>query len=282
MLLGAARYLAETRNFDGEAVMIFQPAEEGGAGGKAMVDDGLMERWKIQEVYGMHNLPGMPVGTFGMRAGPIMAATDVFTITINGVGGHAARPHETVDPVVVGSALVQALQSVASRTVDPLKSVVVSVTQFHAGEAMNVIAETARLAGTTRTLEPDIRDIAESRIRSIVAATATAYGATADIDYERGYPVTINHPGPTDFAAAVAADVAGADKVNTDIMPMMGGEDFSYMLEARPGAFIFVGNGDSAGLHSPFYDFNDDALPVGASYWARLVEEAMPAAADAA
>ncbi len=282
MLLGAARYLAETRNFDGTAVVIFQPAEEGGGGGKAMVEDGLIDRWGIQEVYGMHNMPGVPVGEFAIRPGPIMAATDEFTIEISGVGGHAARPHATVDPVVVGAAIVQALQTVVSRSVDPVKSAVVSVTKFHVGEAHNIIAETADLGGTTRTLEPEIRDLAEKRIRQIVQGTAEAYGATARLDYVRNYPVTRNHPEATAFAAAVAGEVAGAERVNAETQPLMGGEDFSYMLEERPGAFIFVGNGDSAGLHNPAYDFNDAVIPIGCSYWVRLVETAQPASRQTA
>ncbi|MCB1497400.1 MAG: amidohydrolase [Bauldia sp.] len=276
MLLGAARYLAETRNFDGTAVVIFQPAEEGGGGGKAMVEDGLMERWGIEEVYGMHNMPGIPVGEFAIRPGSIMAATDDFTIDITGVGGHAAQPHVSVDPVVVGAAIVQALQSVVSRSVNPVESAVVSVTKFHAGDALNIIAETAHLAGTTRTLDPTVRDLAESRIRTIVESISAAHGARATLDYVRNYPVTVNNDAATEFAAMVAADVVGADRVDTDVQPLMGGEDFSYMLEERPGAFIFVGNGDSAGLHSPAYDFDDDAIPIGCSYWVRLVETALP------
>lgn len=276
MLLGAARYMAETRNFDGTAVVIFQPAEEGGAGGKAMVDDGLMERWGIEEVYGMHNMPGVDIGTFGIRPGPIMAATDDFTLDITGVGGHAARPHGSVDPIVAGSAMVQALQTIASRSVNPLDSVVVSVTMFNAGDAYNVIPETARLCGTTRTLKPEIRVQAEARFRTIVDSVATAYGVTTELDYKPNYPVTSNHADAAAFAATVAADVVGADRVDTGVQPMMGGEDFSYMLEARPGAFIFLGNGDSAGLHNPAYDFNDDAILIGSSYWVRLVETAMP------
>ncbi|MEP0321091.1 M20 aminoacylase family protein [Bauldia litoralis] len=276
MLLGAARYLAETRNFDGTAVVIFQPAEEGGGGGKAMIEDGLIDRWDIDEVYGMHNMPGIDVGAFGIRPGPIMAATDDFTIDVHGVGGHAAIPHESVDPVVVGAAIVQALQSVVSRSVDPIASAVVSVTTFHAGDAHNIIAETAHLAGTTRTLDPAVRDLAEGRIRTIVASIAAAYGATATLKYNRNYPITRNHAEPTSLAAAVAADVVGPDRVDSHVAPMMGGEDFSYMLEERPGAFIFLGNGDSAGLHNPAYDFNDDAIPIGCSYWVRLVETALP------
>jgi len=277
MLLGAARYLAETRTFDGTAVVIFQPAEEGGGGGRAMVEDGLMERFGIEEVYGMHNKPGLPVGAFAIRKGPIMAATDEFTIDITGRGGHAARPHDTIDPIIVGTQIVQALQTIASRSVDPIHSVVVSVTKFHAGDAYNVIAETARIGGTVRTLDAGVRDLAEARIRQIVDGVAATNGAQIVLDYDRNYPITRNHSGPTEFAASVAADVVGPARVDLDVPPMMGGEDFSYMLEARPGAFIFVGNGNSAGLHNPAYDFNDDVIPIGSSYWVRLVERAMPA-----
>jgi hippurate hydrolase len=277
MLLGAARYLAETRNFDGTAVVIFQPAEEGGAGGKAMVDDGLMDRWNIQQVFGMHNMPGMAPGSFAIRPGALMASTDDFTIDITGRGGHAAKPHDTVDPVAVGTALVQALQTIVSRSVDPVESAVVSVTRFHVGDAHNIIAETARIGGTVRTLKPELRDLVEMRMRRIVEAMALAHDAEIVIDYDRNYPVTRNHAAETAFAARVAVDVAGAANVDTDTPPVMGGEDFSYMLEARPGAFIFIGNGDSAGLHNPAYDFNDEIIPIGCSYWARLVETAMPA-----
>jgi hippurate hydrolase len=275
MLLGAARYLAETRNFDGTAVVIFQPAEEGGAGGKAMIDDGLMERFGIDEVYGMHNLPGLDVGRFAIRSGPIMAATDEFDIRILGRGGHAAKPHDSVDPIVVGSLVVQALQSIVSRSVDPLESVVVSVTQFHAGRAYNVIPGSAELAGTVRTLTDAMRDHAEARLRAIASGIAAAHGAKVEVGYHRNYPVTKNHARETAFAARVAGEVVGARNVDTDVAPMMGGEDFSYMLEARPGAFIFVGNGDSAGLHNPDYDFNDDVIPIGSSYLVRLVETAL-------
>lgn len=277
MLLGAARYLAETRNFDGTTIVVFQPAEEGGAGAKAMIEDGLLDRWKIQEVYGMHNMPGLDVGEFATRPGPFMAATDEFTIDITGRGGHAARPHMTVDPIIVGMAVIQALQTIISRSVDPIESAVVSVTKFHAGEAYNIIAQTAQIAGTVRSLKPEIRDLIEARMRAIVAGVAEAHGAAIVLDYDRNYPITRNHPGATAFAAAVAGEVVGHAHVAEDAPPMMGGEDFSYMLEARPGAFVFVGNGDTAGLHSPAYDFNDDIIPIGCSYWARLVERAMPA-----
>ena len=277
MLLGAARYLAETRNFDGTAIVIFQPAEEGGAGGKAMIDDGMMERWAIQEVYGMHNMPGLPVGRFATRTGPLLAATDEFTIDITGYGSHAAKPQQAVDPIVTGAAMVQALQTIVSRNVDPIDSVVVSVTKFHAGDAYNVIAPTAEIAGTVRTLTDANRDLAEKRLREIVAGIAAAHGANAIVDYDRNYPVTRNHARQTEFAARVAAEVVSAPNVDTDTPPILGGEDFSYMLNARPGAFIFIGQGDTAGLHNPAYDFNDEIIPIGCSYWARLVETAMPA-----
>jgi amidohydrolase len=275
MLLGAAKYLAETRNFDGTAVVIFQPAEEGGGGGKAMIEDGLMERFGIDEVYGMHNMPGLDIGKFAIRPGPIMAATDEFNFVINGKGAHAAKPHSSIDPIVVGAHLVQAMQTIVSRTVDPLESVVVSVTKFHAGEAHNIIPQEAFLGGTVRTLTAPMRDLAERRIREIAAGIAAVYGARIEVDYDRNYPVTVNHVANADFAADVAAEVVGADRVDRDVAPMMGGEDFSYMLEKRPGAFIFIGNGDSAGLHNPAYDFNDEALPIGASYWVRLVETSL-------
>jgi hippurate hydrolase len=275
MLLGAARYLAETRNFAGTAVVIFQPAEEGGAGGKAMIKDGLMERFGVQEVYGMHNYPGLPVGQFAIRPGPIMAAADHLDIHIEGVGGHAARPHLSVDTVLVGAQIVSQIQSIVSRNVDPLHSAVVSICMFHAGSTDNVIPQTARLAGTARSLDPKVRDLLEKRLNEVVEGTARLYGAKAWLTYRRGYPVLQNHERETDFAAAVAGEVVGGDKVDTDMAPVMGAEDFSFMLEERPGAFIFVGNGDSAGLHHPAYNFNDDVIPIGTSYWVRLVETAL-------
>jgi hippurate hydrolase len=277
MLLGAAKYLAETRNFDGTAVVIFQPAEEGGAGAKAMIEDGLMDRFGIQEVYGMHNLPGAPVGTFHIRPGSIMAAADRLRIEIEGTGCHAAKPHEGVDTILVGAHIVQAVQSIASRNTDPLKSVVVSLTTFNAGFTDNVIPQTAVLRGTVRTLDPEIRDMAEARLKQIVPTIAEAYGAKATIHYKRDYPITSNHEAQTEFAAGIAREIAGADNVDTDVPPTMGGEDFSFMLEERPGAFIFAGNGDTAMLHHPAYDFNDDLIPVGCSYWVKLVETAMKA-----
>jgi hippurate hydrolase len=272
MLLGAARYLAETRNFAGDAVLIFQPAEEGGAGAAAMIADGLMERFGIQQVYGMHNSPGMAVGTFATRAGPIMAATDHIDIEIEGVGGHAARPHKSIDSVLVGAQLVTVLQSIVARSVDPLDAAVISICEFHAGNARNVIPQTARLAGTARSLTGEVRDLIERRVREVAAGMAQVTGAKIALRYERSYPVLVNHEAETEVAARVAAEVAGEANVSLDIPPVMGAEDFAYMAEARPGAFVFIGNGDSAGLHHPAYDFNDDAIVYGASFWIRLVE----------
>ena len=276
MLLGAARYLAETRNFAGTAVVIFQPAEEGGAGGKAMLDDGMMERFGINEVYGMHNYPGMPLGQFGLRAGPLMAAADHLSIDIEGVGGHAARPQFSVDTVLVGAQIINNIQSVVSRNVDPLEAAVVSICLFQAGNTDNVIPQTAKLRGTARSLTPAVQDLLEKRLREVVEGTAKLHGAKAKFSYRRGYPVLKNHAAQTEFAASVAAGIAGKDKVNTALAPVMGAEDFSFMLNARPGAFIFVGNGDSAGLHHPAYNFNDDVIPIGTSYWVKLVETALP------
>ena len=276
MLLGAARYLAETRNFSGTAVVIFQPAEEGGAGGKAMLDDGMMERFGINEVYGMHNYPGMPLGQFGLRAGPLMAAADHLSIDIEGVGGHAARPQFSVDTVLVGAQIINNIQSVVSRNVDPLEAAVVSICLFQAGNTDNVIPQTAKLRGTARSLTPAVQDLLEKRLREVVEGTAKLHGAKVKFNYRRGYPVLKNHAAQTEFAASVAAGIAGKDKVNTALAPVMGAEDFSFMLNARPGAFIFVGNGDSAGLHHPAYNFNDDVIPIGTSYWVKLVETALP------
>jgi amidohydrolase len=276
MLLGAAKYLAETRNFAGTAVVIFQPAEEGGGGGRAMVQDGLLERFSIQEVFGMHNTPGLPVGHFAIRQGPIMASADRLRIEIEGYGGHAAKPHLGVDPVLVGAQIVNQIQSIVSRNTDPLDAAVVSITLFQAGSTDNVIPQNALLRGTARSLSAEVRDVLERRLYEIVEGTARVYGATAKLTYQRDYPVTINHERQTVFAAAVATDVAGPERVETDTRPMMGAEDFSFMLNERPGSYIFVGNGSSAGLHHPAYDFNDDAIPAGTSYWIRLVERALP------
>lgn len=276
MLLGAAKYLAETRNFDGTAIVVFQPAEEGGAGGKAMVDDGLITRWGIQEIYGMHNAPGLPVGTFATRPGPLLAASDFFDIVVEGKGSHAAEPHKGVDTLVATANILLALQSIVARNVDPLKSGVVTVGIMRGGNANNVIPQTAELHGTVRSLVPEIRDLLETRVTEVAKGIAASYGAVAHVKYTRSYPVTRNHARETDFAMKVARDVAGTDRV-METPPIMGGEDFAFMLEACPGNMIFIGNGDTAACHHPAYDFNDAAIPAGVSYWARIVETAMPA-----
>jgi amidohydrolase len=276
MLLGAAKYLAETRNFAGTAIVIFQPAEEGGGGGREMVEDGMMDRFGIEEVYAMHNMPGLPVGEFAIRPGPMLASADRIVIDIEGVGGHAAKPDMCVDTVLVGAQMINQIQSIVARNVDPLDAAVVSICMFQAGTAPNIIPQTARLSGTARTLSPAVRDLVERRLHDIVEGTARLYGANARLTYRRDYPVVRNHDRETAFAASIAAEIAGAGKVDTSSRPIMAAEDFSFMLEARPGAFIFMGNGPSAGLHHPAYDFNDEAIPVGASYFARLVEAAMP------
>jgi amidohydrolase len=275
MLLGAAKHLAETRNFPGSIAVIFQPAEEGGAGARAMVRDGMMEKFNISKVFGMHNMPGLDVGKFAIRPGAIMAATDEFTISVNGKGGHAAMPHRTVDPVFIAAQLVNAFQGIVSRNADPLESLVISVTQFHAGHAQNVIPQTAELAGTVRTLQKDMRDFAEARMKEVAAGIGLAYGAEIKVNYNRNYPVTFNHAHETDFVIGIASAQAGPANVEPNTPPVMGGEDFSYMLEARPGAFIFIGNGDTAYLHHPEYDFNDDVIPHGVSYWVSLAETAL-------
>ncbi len=277
MLLGAARHLCETRNFDGTAVVIFQPAEEGGAGAKAMIDDGLLDRFQIGEVFGLHNYPGLPIGSFAIRPGALMAAADRIRIEVEGHGGHAARPHKAIDTVLVGTAIVGALQQIVARNVDPLESAVVSITLFQAGNTDNVIPQTALLRGTARSLKPEIRDLLERRIVEVAEGVARLHGATARVDYFRDYPVVVNHPRATEFAAGIAREVAGADKVDPAVAPVMGGEDFAFMLQQRPGAFIFMGNGDSANIHNSSYDFSDAAIPYGSSYWVRLIESAMPA-----
>ncbi|MGA7073933.1 M20 aminoacylase family protein [Bradyrhizobium sp.] len=276
MLLGAARYLAETRNFAGDAIVIFQPAEEGGAGAAAMIRDGLFERFSIDQVYGMHNGPGIPVGSFAIRPGPIMASTDAVNIHIEGRGGHAARPHLSIDSVMVGAQLITALQSIVARSVDPLESAVISICEFHAGNARNVIPQTAELKGTVRTLTPEVRALVGKRVREVVEGVARLTGARIDLEYVPGYPVVVNHAAQTDFAIGVAKEIAGTGNV-AEMPPMMGGEDFAFMLEKRPGAFIFCGNGDSAGLHHPAYNFDDNAIVFGTSYWIKLVENTLAA-----
>jgi hippurate hydrolase len=275
MLLGAARYLAETRNFNGTAVCIFQPAEEGGGGGREMVAEGMMERFGIQEVYGMHNMPGIPVGSFAIREGAMMAAADQFDILITGKGGHAAKPHDCVDPVVVASHMILALQTIASRVVDPLKQVVVSVCVVETDSpAHNVIPQTVKLKGTVRTMDHGVQDLVEKRLCEIAEGTALALGARADVDYRRGYPVTVNAVENTGYAAAVAKAISPS--VDTDTAPLMGAEDFSFMLNERPGAYIFVGNGDTAMVHHPAYNFDDNVIPFGSSWYAGMVETRMP------
>jgi amidohydrolase len=272
MLLGAARYLAETRNFAGTVAVIFQPAEEGGAGAAAMIKDGLMDRFAIDQVYGMHNSPGLAVGKFAIKPGPYMASGDRLNITIEGRGGHASQPNKTIDPVVVGAQLVMALQTIVSRSVDPLEAAVISVCQFHAGSANNIIPNTAKLGGTIRTLRPKVRELIGKRVREVVDGVAAVTGAKIHLDYGHGYPVLVNHDVQTDIAAKVAAEVVGDSNVNANAVPMLGAEDFAYMLEAKPGAFIFIGNGNTAGLHHPAYDFNDEAIVYGTSFWIRLAE----------
>jgi len=276
MLLGAARYLAETRNFAGDAVVIFQPAEEGGAGAQAMINDGLMERFKIDQVYGMHNGPGLPVGSFAIRPGPLMAATDSIDITVEGRGGHAAQPHKCIDSLLVGAQLVTVLQQIVGRNIDPLESAVISICEFHAGNARNVIPQTAILRGTVRTLTPKVRELVERRVQEVVDGVALVTGAKIALTYIRGYPVTVNHAEQTETALRAAKEIAGEANVH-EMPPMMGAEDFSYMLEARPGAFIFCGNGDSAGLHHPAYNFNDEAIVYGTSYFVKIVENTLAA-----
>ena len=272
MLLGAAKYLAETRNFTGAVAVIFQPAEEGGGGGNEMVKDGMMERFGISEVYGMHNFPGIPVGQFAIRKGAIMASTDEFMVTVKGLGGHAAMPHRGIDPVVIGAQIVIGLQTIASRNADPLEAVVVSVTKFTAGNAHNVIPNEVKLGGTVRTLKKEMRDLAEKRLKEVAQGIASAHGATVEIWYDRNYPVTYNHDLETEHAIDAAIAIAGEANVEKNMNPTMGGEDFSYMLESRPGAFIAIGNGETASLHHPQYDFNDEIIPHGISYWVKLAE----------
>jgi hippurate hydrolase len=274
MLLGAAKYLSETRNFDGTVVVIFQPAEEGGGGGREMCEDGMMDKFGIQEVYGMHNWPGMPVGSFSIRSGAFFAAVDTFEIIVEGKGGHAAKPHETVDSIFVAAHTVTALQSIASRNADPVDQVVVSVTSIESSSnAFNVIAQRTHMKGTVRTMSKDMRALAEQRLTEIATSVSETFGAVAEVKYYRGYPCMVNHDEQTEFAASVAAKVSGA----CDDAPLvMGGEDFSYFLEERPGAYILVGNGDSASVHHPEYNFNDEVIPAGCSWWAGIAEERMP------
>ncbi len=275
MLLGAAKYLAETRNFAGTVHFIFQPAEENEGGARLMVEEGVLDRYPVAAVWGMHNWPGLPAGEFAIRSGPMMAAFDIFEIRVEGRGAHAAMPHLGVDPVVAAAQIVGALQTIASRTINPLQGAVVSVTQIHGGDTWNVIPDSVVLRGTTRSFDPAVRDALEPAIRRIAEGAAASLGASVTIRYERRYPPTVNSPAETEIAAAIAADLVGADKVRRDLLPSMGAEDFACFLEQLPGAYIWIGNGagaDQAMLHNPHYDFNDEILALGASYWARLAE----------
>ena len=279
MLLAAARYLAETRRFAGTVHFIFQPAEENEGGGRVMVEEGLFDQFPVEAVFGLHNWPGMPIGDFAVLEGPAMAAFDIFEIAVNGQGTHAAMPHVGIDPIVAGSQIVSALQTIASRETDPLDQIVVSVTQFHAGDTWNVIPAQAILRGTVRTFRETTQSRAEKSLRRIAEGVAAAYGAQAEVRYERRYPATVNTPQETEWAAATAADVVGKEHVARDVEPCMGSEDFAFMLKVRPGCYIWAGNGSADNgrrLHSPHYDFNDELLPVGASYWVRLVERLLP------
>lgn len=281
MLLGAARYLAETRRFDGTVYFIFQPAEESEGGGELMVREGLFEQFAAEVVFGMHNWPGVPVGQFQLRTGPMMAGTNRFEITVTGRGGHAAMPHQGIDPVVAGSALVQALQTLTSRNLNPLDSAVVTVTQFHGGDAWNVIPSEVVIRGTTRAFTPEIQDLLEDGMRRISDGVTAAHGCKVALRYERNYPPLVNSEREAQLAREVLESLVGAENVQWDCAPTMAGEDFAFMLQARPGCFVFIGNGPGQGgcmLHNPRYDFNDAILPLGASYWARLVERYLPAA----
>ncbi len=281
MLLGAAKYLSETRNFDGTVHFIFQPAEENEGGGRVMVEEGLFDRFPCDSVFGMHNIPWLEPGTFAVKPGPLMAGFDIFEVTVTGKGAHGAMPHTGHDPVVAAAQIVTALQTVVARHLNPLDAGVVSVTQIHAGDTWNVIPEQVVLRGTTRAFKVAVQDQIEAGIRRIAAQIAAAHECTVAVRYERRYPPTVNAEAPTAVAAAVAADVVGEDKVLRDPTPTMGAEDFAFMLNAKPGCYIWLGNGsrNGAGLHNPAYDFNDDVLPIGASYWARLVEMELPKAA---
>lgn len=276
MLLGAAMGLVQSRAFDGTAVLIFQPAEEGGAGARAMIEDGLFRRWPVSEVYGMHNRPNLPIGEFTIAPGSIMGSVDMIDIEIEGVGGHAAMPHQTVDPAPVIAALIQAVQTITARTINPMDSAVISITTIHGGDAFNVIPQTICMTGTVRTLKDSVRDHVEARLNQAVTGIAAAYGAKGKLDYSRHYPVTVNHAQETELAATAAEAVAGVGRVARNMPATLGGEDFAFMLNEVPGAMINIGNGPSAGLHHPAYDFNDEAIAWGCSYWCELVRQRLP------
>jgi len=282
MLLGAAKHLAASKNFKGTVNLIFQPAEEGGGGGELMIKEGLFKMFPVDSVYGLHNWPGMPAGTFGVGSGPIMAAADMFDLTINGRGGHAAFPDQCIDPIVVASQVVSALQTITSRNTHPVDSVVISVTQIHAGDAYNVIPDSVLMHGTVRTFQTETRDKIPSSMLRVAEGVCAAYGTTCELNYMSGYPATINSVPETEISAKAVVDLLGEDKIILNPTPSMGAEDFSYMLEARPGCYVWLGIGPGKGeagcmLHSSRYDFNDDVLPTGASYWVKLVENELPA-----
>jgi amidohydrolase len=276
MLLGAAKYLAETRNFSGRVALIFQPAEEDGGGALVMCKEGIMDRFDISQVYALHNVPGQESGGFFTTPGPIMAAVDTFTIEIKGRGGHGAMPHETIDPVVAACGMVQAIQTIVSRNHNTQGELVVSVTQIHSGTVSNVIPATAYINGTVRTFDPEVKAMVERRMGEIVSGQAASYGVSAELDYEHGYPATVNSVDETAFAVSVARDVAGEAPVVGDMPKVAGAEDFAYMLEERPGSYLFLGAGEGHGLHHPQFNFNDEISPIGASFFARLVERAQP------
>ena len=282
MLVGAARYLAETRRFDGSAVLIFQPGEEGFAGAKAMIEDGLFERFPVESVYAMHNWPSLPAGHIGINPGPMMAAADRIEIVVHGKGGHGAHPYLAVDPVLVAAHIITAAQSIVSRNVSPVDSAVISLCAMQAGDsgAFSVIPREAKLVGTVRTFRPEVQDMVEERLARLVDSVAVAFGATASLHYQRTYPATINSPEHAEFAADVAAALVGGDKVVRELPPSMGAEDFSFMLQVRPGAYLRLGQGGSAFLHNTRYDFNDEVLPLGAALFAGLVERSLPPPAD--
>jgi len=282
MLLGAAKHLASSKNFKGTVNFIFQPAEEGGGGGELMIKEGLFEMFPIDSVYGLHNWPGMPAGIFGVGSGPIMASVDTFDLTINGRGGHAAMPDQCIDPILIASQVVSALQSIPSRNTHPVDSVVISVTQIHAGDAYNVIPDSVQMHGTVRTFQPETRKEISSSMLRVAEGVCAAYGGTCELNYMSGYPATINSVAETEISAKAVVDLLGEENIIRNPTPSMGGEDFSYMLEARPGCYVWLGIGPGKGeggcmLHSSRYDFNDDVLPIGASYWVKLVENELPA-----
>jgi len=276
MLLGAAKYLAEKGDFDGTITFIFQPAEENEGGGKVMIDDGLFDKYPVESVFGMHNIPGMPVGTFAMKSGPIMASFDIFNLKIIGKGGHAAMPHTAIDPIIIGTKIVDAYQSIVSRYIDPQEPVVLSVTQFHGGDAYNVIPNEIEMKGTVRCFSSKVQESIENQMEQITSSICSAYGADYELGYERRYPATINTAEEVTISEKVAKDISGDEMVHTSPTPSMGSEDFAFMLQERPGSYIWIGNGDGEGscmLHNPGYDFNDEILPIGATYWVNIAEE---------